>query len=108
MGIVFAALDELDTFLQTSNQLYLRAVDKFNDFLVSAYITHSGIKFLLLHKQNRQEEAIKGFFEELHEVWIKHVLLNPFYEPFQWVDGDMKGLLDARVSRIAGRWFNVT
>ena len=73
---------------------------------VAAYVTHSNVKFLLLHK-NRSEDSIKGFFEELHEIFIRHVFLNPFYEPFCRVEGDIKTQLDARVAKIGGRWFGM-
>ena len=56
---------------------YLRIVDKFNDQNVFAYVTAGQVKFLLLH-EGRNEDAVKAFFAEVHELYTKQ-LLNPFY-----------------------------
>lgn len=53
-------------------------IDRFNDLLVSGYVTPSGHAFLLLHG-NRTEESIRAFFVEAHELFAKHVM-NPFYK----------------------------
>ena len=37
-------------------------------------------KFLLLHQGKVGEEAIKHFFSDLYELYVKTVM-NPFYEP---------------------------
>ena len=57
---------------------YLRIVDKFNDQNVFAYVTAGHIKFLLLH-EGRNEEAVRNFFLEVHELYVK-LVMNPFYE----------------------------
>ena len=77
----------------------LRVVDRFNNMLVSGYITAGGLStwaylcldrnntlrlfllgiyFLLLH-EGRSDESIKSFFTEVHELYVKN-LLNPFYK----------------------------
>ena len=61
---------------QSSN---LKVVDKFNNLSVSAYITPSSCKFLLLHF-DLNEDNVKTFFQSVHSLFIK-LLLNPFYEP---------------------------
>lgn len=58
---------------------YLKVVDRHNEQMVSAYLTPGGTRFMLLHDA-RNEEGIKAFFLELHELFIKQ-MLNPFYVP---------------------------
>ena len=46
--IMHAAMDPLDEMMWTSQALYLKSVDKFNEFVVSAYVTPGYIKFLIM------------------------------------------------------------
>lgn len=63
---------------------YLRQVDRFNDFSVSAYVTAGHVKLLLLHRTpstpgtatRALEDAIREFFSEVHELYIK--VSSPF------------------------------
>jgi trafficking protein particle complex subunit 2 len=43
---------------------------------VSAYVTPGGVYLLLLH-DGRGEDAIRGFFTEIHDLYTKYIL-NPF------------------------------
>lgn len=54
----------------------MRVVDRFNNLVVSAYVTPGGTYLLLLH-EGRNEDAIRGFMTESHELYVKHIL-NPF------------------------------
>ncbi|CAN0555914.1 unnamed protein product, partial [Ectocarpus sp. 12 AP-2014] len=56
---------------------YLRLVDKFNEQNVSAFLTAGGAKLMLLH-DGRTDDAIRTFFAEVHELYVK-LLMNPFY-----------------------------
>jgi trafficking protein particle complex subunit 2 len=47
--ILHASLDILDEQITTTQQNYLKIIDKFNEWFVSAYITVSGTRLLLLH-----------------------------------------------------------
>jgi hypothetical protein len=47
------------------------------DLYISAYVTPGGVRLLLLHEA-KNEDAVKSFFVEVHELYIR-VLLNPFY-----------------------------
>lgn len=78
--VAHSSLDVVEEMAWGCNALYLKAVDRFNDKCVSAYVTPSNIKLLLIHEQSKSEEGMKGFFAEAHELYIK-TLLNPFYEP---------------------------
>ncbi|KAJ3341387.1 hypothetical protein HDU93_005023 [Gonapodya sp. JEL0774] len=76
--IVHAALDMVDEAMWATKDMYLKTVDKFNDFFVSAYVTPSGTRFMLLHDAPNPD-GIRNFFSETHELFLK-TLLNPFYE----------------------------
>jgi hypothetical protein len=54
-------------------------VDKFNFLLVSAYATLGGKIFLLLHN-GKSEDAVRAFFTEAHELFVKY-MMNPFALP---------------------------
>ena len=61
--IVHAALDHVEWHLQNKKQAcLLGAVDKFNDNIVSCFVTPSNIKFLLLHPKNLDENVNFSFF----------------------------------------------
>lgn len=57
---------------------FLREVDKFNDTLVTAYVTSGGTIFLLLHT-SRNYSQFRLFFERLHDIYVK-IVMNPFYK----------------------------
>lgn len=75
---------------------YLKSIDKFKEWTVSAWITPggalfrcssfmlrlndscSGLKLLLLH-DNKQDDPIRHFLHEAWEAYVK-VSLNAFYE----------------------------
>lgn len=76
--VLNASLDMLDEAMWLSKEMYLRVVDRYNDQLVSAYVTPSGYRFLLLH-DGRHEDGVKPFFIDLHELFTK-TTLNPLYD----------------------------
>ncbi|DAZ97215.1 TPA: hypothetical protein N0F65_003846 [Lagenidium giganteum] len=76
--LLHSALDLVDEMMWTTPVMALKVVDKFNDLLVSAFVTATNIKFLLLH-DTKNDDTIKAFFHEVHELYLK-LLLNPFYE----------------------------
>uniref|UniRef100_A0ACD5UCL1 Uncharacterized protein n=1 Tax=Avena sativa TaxID=4498 RepID=A0ACD5UCL1_AVESA len=87
--ILHAALDVVQDLAWTTNAMFLRSVDRFNDLVVSVYVTAvllisltasvTHTRFMLLH-DSRSEDGIKSFFQEVHELYIK-IFLNPLYLP---------------------------
>mmetsp|Transcript_7564 Transcript_7564/g.19579 ORF Transcript_7564/g.19579 Transcript_7564/m.19579 type:complete len:145 (-) Transcript_7564:412-846(-) len=77
---VHASLDFIDHQSFTKNTMYLRNYDQMNESLqIAGFLTAGHTKFILVHNI-RNEDAIKTFFQEVYDVYVK-VLLNPFYEP---------------------------
>ncbi|MBE3042276.1 hypothetical protein IMZ48_06790 [Candidatus Bathyarchaeota archaeon] len=77
---------------------YLKHIDRFFNNYISAYVTPTNAKFLLLHQpaaptgpsvrasssiaanptSPATEEAVRSFFAEVHENWVK-AAMSPFY-----------------------------
>ncbi|TGZ84237.1 Sedlin [Ascodesmis nigricans] len=76
--ILHSSLDMVEEVQWTNRDLYLKTVDRFNNLMVSGFVTGGNIKFLLLHDQ-KAEDPIRQFFTEVHEAYVK-TLMNPFYE----------------------------
>nr|AFS50006.1 SNARE-like protein [Dendrobium officinale] len=77
--ILHAALDIVQDLAWTTSAMFLKAMDRFNELVVSVYVTAGHTRLMLLH-DSRNEDAIKSFFQEVHELYLK-ILLNPLYLP---------------------------
>lgn len=75
--VLHAALDAVDEAMWSTKELHLKAVDRFNNLVVTAFVTPGCARFLLLH-DGRNDDAIKNFFTDVYEVYLK-VMLNPLH-----------------------------
>ncbi|XP_068480451.1 uncharacterized protein [Phaseolus vulgaris] len=79
--ILHAALDIVQDLAWTTSAMYLKSVDRFNELVVSVYVTAGHILYILmLLHDSRNDDGIKSFFQDVHELYIK-TLLNPLYLP---------------------------
>ena len=98
--IIHAALDMVDDSVWGTQSMLFNSVDKFNDFIISAFVTAGHVKFMLLHDV-RNEDGISKFFHDVHELYVK-VLMNPFYTPNTPITSS---LFDSRVKLLGRRYF---
>jgi|APLak6261665176_1056049.scaffolds.fasta_scaffold09105_3 hypothetical protein len=97
--VIHAALDMVDIAVWSNPNTFLKVVDRHNELLVSAYVTAGGARFMMLH-DGRNEDGIRGFCSEVHELYVK-LLLNPFYLPHSRIDNKD---FDARIRALARRY----
>mmetsp|Transcript_63962 Transcript_63962/g.175655 ORF Transcript_63962/g.175655 Transcript_63962/m.175655 type:complete len:137 (+) Transcript_63962:125-535(+) len=98
--IIHAALDMVDDSVWGTQSMYLKCVHKFNDYFISAFVTAGHIKLMLLHDV-RNEDGIRNFFHDVHELYVK-VLMNPFYNVGSPISST---LFDARVKVLGRKYF---
>ena len=78
--VAHAALDLVEEYIWTTPHMYLKCVDKFNEWFVTAFVGGtSRVRFLLLHDASRiDDNNIKNFFLDMYEIYTKFAL-NPLY-----------------------------
>jgi hypothetical protein len=78
--ILHSSLDMIQSAMWVNPSTFLRVVDRFNDLQISAYLTPGGATLLLLHK-GKNEDAVRAFFTDAHDLYVKvrahYVTLNP-------------------------------
>lgn len=100
--ILHSSLDIAEEVQWAHGHMYLKCIDKFFNNYISCFVTGANVKFLLLHQPSAPmpgagsssrsstaisanptspatEEAIKMFFSEVYENWVKAVM-SPFYK----------------------------
>ncbi|PHH89901.1 hypothetical protein CDD83_5015 [Cordyceps sp. RAO-2017] len=100
--ILHSSLDIAEEIQWAHGQMYLKCIDRFFNNYISCFVTGANVKFLLLHQPSAPsastapssrsstaiganptspatEEAIKMFFAEVYENWVKAVM-SPFYK----------------------------
>ncbi|KAG8994503.1 hypothetical protein FRB90_000408, partial [Tulasnella sp. 427] len=75
--IANASLDVIEETMKTNGAMYLKSVEKFNEWTVSAFVTPGNMKFVLLH-ESRNDEGIRSFFMDVWENYVK-TMMNPFH-----------------------------
>ena len=103
-----ASLDFVDEKLsaKTSNTFFPN-IDRFNEWSISAFVTPSYLRFIVLHDL-KNDENIKSFSHDVYETYIK-LLLNPFYahnEPIKSDQFDRKVKMASK--RHLGVWLSCT
>ena len=75
--ILYASLDSLD-LKDTTNPR--EAIDSYENYQTSAYVTAGQTIFFLLHpKSKKKDQNIKNFFKQVHTAYAE-LLMNPFYD----------------------------
>lgn len=75
--VLHSALDLVEKAAWTTNNMYLKVVDKVNHQQISTFLTAGNVKLMLLHS-GKSEDSIKNFFNDVYELYVK-LLMNPFY-----------------------------
>ncbi|ORX35904.1 Sedlin [Kockovaella imperatae] len=96
--IAHKSLDSVEEVMESTGALYLKNVDRHNEWTVSAFLA-GAIKFILLH-DNKNDDGIRSFFLDLWEVFVK-VSLNPFHSTNTPIRNPM---FEARIRTIARRY----
>jgi len=99
--VLHSALDLVDKASWTTNNMYLKVVDKINHQQVSTFLTAGNIKFMLLHG-GKTEDSIKNFFNEVYELYVK-LSMNPFYKYDTPITSKF---FDTRVRAVARRYLS--
>ncbi|KAF9046049.1 transport protein particle complex subunit [Hymenopellis radicata] len=97
--IANASLDAVEDVMRKENTMYLKAIDKFNEWTVSAFITPGNTKFILLH-EGKNDDGIKSFFMDVWELYVK-TMLNPFHSAHTVV---RSSVFDTRVRQSAKKY----
>lgn len=97
--ILHSSLDIVEEIQWTSGVMYLKSIDKFNNAIISTFLTAGNIKLMLLH-ESRNDEGIKNFFGDVYELYVK-CLMSPFYRVNAAITSPV---FDSRVKALARKY----
>lgn len=97
--IAHSALDTIEDALITSPYLYLKSVDRIQEYTTSCFVLPGNVKMVLLH-EHKHEDGIKNFFLDVWEAYLK-VSMNPFQDPNAPIEN---AAFDARVRTAAKKF----
>lgn len=69
--ISYSSIDLVEAMEWTTNAMYLKNVDKFNELLIHCFVTPGRMRFLLIHSWKNKDDAIRNFFCEVWEFYTK-------------------------------------
>eukprot|EP01113_Clastostelium_recurvatum_P042570 TRINITY_DN6905_c0_g1_i1.p1 TRINITY_DN6905_c0_g1~~TRINITY_DN6905_c0_g1_i1.p1 ORF type:complete len:137 (+),score=27.18 TRINITY_DN6905_c0_g1_i1:70-480(+) len=98
--VIHSSIDLVEEAVWKSTAMNLKGVDRFGKSYISSFVTAGHIKFMLLHEK-KEEDAIKGFFQDVYELYVK-IAINPFYQlntPITSV------AFDSRVKKLGAKYF---
>ncbi|XP_029654330.1 trafficking protein particle complex subunit 2-like [Octopus sinensis] len=77
-SLAYGSLDLITDMFWQKETNYLGVVDRFCQFVVSAFVAYSGVMFLLVH-YDRPDDWSKSFLTDVFELYSR-VSLNPFFD----------------------------
>lgn len=97
--VLHSSLDIVEELQWATSLCYLKSIDKFNNSMISTFLTPGNIKLMLLHEV-KNDEGIRQFLSEVYELYVK-TLMSPFYK----VDVPIRSsIFDARVRAAAKKY----
>lgn len=97
--ILHSSLDIVEEIQWSAGIMYMKSIDKFNNNIISTFLTAGNIKFMLLHEV-RNDDGIKNFMSEVYELYVK-TLMSPFYK----VDMPIRSpVFDGKVKTLARKY----
>lgn len=97
--IAHSALDTIEDALITSPYLYLKSIDRIQEYTTSCFVLPGNVKMVLLH-EHKHEDGIKNFFLDVWEAYLK-VSMNPFQDANAPIEN---AAFDARVRAAAKKF----
>ncbi|PWN30357.1 Sedlin [Jaminaea rosea] len=74
--IAHSSLDVVEDKQFANGAMYMKSMDRINEWTTSAFLVPGNIKFLILH-EHKHDDGIRNFFLDVWELWTKWIQ-NPF------------------------------
>ncbi len=68
--VAYASLDIIENSEWGTNNMYMKTVDKFNEYSINCMVTPGRMRFLFIH-EGKSDDSIKNFFHESYEYYVK-------------------------------------